>query len=77
MSCFSVECSKLPGKFCCSSVILESWYNYNEDAVYSYRFQTAMTTDLENVVALNDFVIYRKIICAVNIHRQVMELVFI
>jgi len=46
--------------------------------IYSYRFQTAMSAStLQDINVMNDFVIYRRIICAIDIHRKAMELVSI
>jgi len=46
--------------------------------ICSYRFQTAMlTSTLQSINVMNEFVIYRRIFCAIDIHRQAMELVSI
>jgi hypothetical protein len=44
--------------------------------IYSYRFERAMQTGtLQDINVMNEFVICRRIICAVDIHRKAMELV--
>jgi len=44
--------------------------------IYSYRFERVMpTSTLQDINLINDFVIYRRIICAVDMHRKAMELV--
>jgi hypothetical protein len=46
--------------------------------IYSYRFQRAILINtLQDINVTNDFMIYRRIVCAVDIHRQATELVFI
>jgi len=46
--------------------------------VYRYRFQTAMSAStLQDINMMNDFVIYRRIIYAIDIHRKAIKLVFI
>jgi len=48
--------------------------NYGRNIIYSYRVEQAMASSFD---IKNDIVIYRKIICAILIHRKAMELVFI
>jgi len=73
------------------SIIIKDQYNYNRNSIcyifpseinkyiklyiYSYRFERAMQTGLQDINVMNEFVICRRIICAVDIHRKAMELV--
>jgi len=46
--------------------------------IYSYRFQRAILINtLQSINVMNEFMIYKRIVCAVDIHRQAMELVSI
>jgi hypothetical protein len=46
--------------------------------IYSYRFQRAILINtLQDINVTKDFMIYRRIVYAVDIHRQATELVFI
>jgi len=73
-----VQCSRLPGKFFCSSIISKSRYNYHENTIYSYRLERTMPINTtQNKDAMNEFIIYKKIIYVVDIHRQAMNIVFI
>jgi len=46
--------------------------------IYSYRFERAMLTNtLQGINMINHFVIYKRVICAIDIHRKAMELVSI
>jgi len=46
--------------------------------IYSYRFQRAMLINtLQGINVMNEFMIYKRIVYAVDIHRQAMELVSI
>jgi len=46
--------------------------------MYSYRFQKAiLISTLQGLNVMNEFMIYRRIVCAVDIHRQAMKLVSI
>lgn len=45
--------------------------------IYSYRIEHAMRVDMsENISPKKDILILKEIICAVDIHRQAMKLVF-
>lgn len=52
-------------------------HNYIKSIIYSYRIEQAMTIGMLENISLKNDMICRKIICAVDIHRKAMELVFI
>jgi len=52
-------------------------YNYIANIICSYRLERAMRSKkLQSISLRNEIMIYKEIICAINIHRKAMELVF-
>jgi len=76
-----VECYELSGKninikidIKNSIINLDRLYNYNKRIICSYRIKRAMT--IKNLQK-NENLIYKGLICAVNMHRKAMQLVFV
>jgi len=58
-------------------LIISEVDNYIESIIHSYRFRRAMQSKkLQSISLKNETVIYQEIICAVDIHRKAMQLVF-
>jgi len=75
-----VECSELSGKNINikidikNSINLKRLYNYNKRIICSYRIKRAMTIKNRQK---NENLIYKGLICAVDMHRKAMQLVFV